>query len=72
MFDLTILWTHSPYIFSSDFISVRYYSLFFALGIIFVYVKTIIKLSKDINPKILDDVFIPCILFMLLFMILIR
>ena len=67
MFDLTILWTHSPYIFSSDFISVRYYSLFFALGIIFVYVKTIIKLSKDINPKILDDVFIPCILFMLLF-----
>ncbi|MEE2975309.1 MAG: prolipoprotein diacylglyceryl transferase [Thermodesulfobacteriota bacterium] len=67
MFDITILWNYSPYIFSSDFISIRYYSLFFAIGVIFVYIKTTLKASSYLTPKKVDEILIPCILCMLLF-----
>ena len=57
MFDITILWNYSPYIFSSDFISIRYYSLFFAIGVIFVYIKTTLKASSYLTPKKVDTLY---------------
>ena len=67
LFEYNILWNYSPYIFTSDFISIRFYSLFFALGLFFVYYRTNKNLSNYIDSKTIEAIVFPSIIFMLFF-----
>ena len=67
LFEYNILWNYSPYIFTSDFISIRIYSLLFALGLFFVYYKTNKDLSNYINPKIIETIVFSSVISMLIF-----
>ena len=67
LFEYNILWNYSPYIFTSDFISLRFYSLFFALGLLFVYHKINKDMSDYIDSKTIEAVVFLPIIFMLIF-----
>jgi len=66
-FEYNILWNYSPYIFTSDLISLRFYSLFFALGLFFVYFKVRKDLSNHIDGATIEEIIFPSIIFMLIF-----
>ena len=66
-FEYNVLWNYSPYVFTSDFISLRFYSLFFTLGLFFVYFKVKKDLSNHIDDATIEEIIFPSIIFMLIF-----
>ena len=60
-FEYNILWNYSPYVFTSDLISLRFYSLFFALGLFFVYFKVRKDLSNHVDGATIEEIIFPSI-----------
>jgi len=62
----SFLWDYSPYLVETDFFSIRYYSLFFGLGIFFVWLRSVKELSDTIEKEVLENSLFNMILFMLI------
>ena len=61
----SFLWDYSPYLIETNFFSLRYYSLFFGLGILFVWHRSVKELSGTIEKETLESSLFNIIIFML-------
>ena len=55
----------SPFIYESNIISIRYYSLFFGIGLFFIFYKILNELSEDLNKEVIERVFFNLVIFIL-------
>jgi phosphatidylglycerol:prolipoprotein diacylglycerol transferase len=61
-----LVWDHSPFIYTSDFISIRYYSVLFAAGLLFLLFRLIKDLSLNMDKEFIESSFFSLVFFMLL------
>lgn len=60
-----LLWDHSPFLYISDLVSIRYYSIFFAIGLLFIFYRIVKELVGDLNKDYLDKTLIGLVFYML-------
>ena len=60
------IWDHSPFLYTSDFISIRYYSLLFGTGLFYLLYKLSKDLKKDLAKDFIDKTFFSLVLYILI------
>ena len=56
----------SPFLYESNLISIRYYSLFFGIGLFYLFYKILIDMAEDINRDIIEKNFFNLVIFILI------
>ena len=59
------IWNQSPFLFTSDFISIRYYSVFFAVGLLLLLYRINKESTDDLSRDYVDKTFLNLLIYML-------
>jgi phosphatidylglycerol:prolipoprotein diacylglycerol transferase len=61
-----LIWNQSPFLFTSDFISIRYYSVFFAVGLLLLLYRINKESTDDFSRDYVDKTFLNLLIYMLI------
>ena len=61
-----LIWNQSPFLFTSDFISIRYYSVFFAVGLLLLLYRINKESTDDLSRDYVDKTFLNLLIYMLI------
>ena len=61
-----LIWNQSPFLFISDFISIRYYSVFFAVGLLLLLYRINKESTDDLSRDYVDKTFLNLLISMLI------